>query len=86
MHVSYTPKVCTLLSPVRVILVEYVVTPCNLSLIIYSPSGYVFRVVTLERHVVIHGTGRTASILRGDAVPTDVELLTVVGVRECWMG
>lgn len=48
----------------------------------YSPSGYVFGFVALERHVVVDVARRTAAVLRGDAVPAYVELLTVVRVCE----
>lgn len=52
------------------------------TIVAYSPSGHVFRFVALERDFVVHGAGGTATVLRRDTVPANVELLAVVRVRK----
>lgn len=46
------------------------------------PSGDVVWVITLEAFFVVNTASWTASVLRDDAVTTDVELLAVVSMRE----
>lgn len=46
------------------------------------PSRNVFRLIALERDLVVHGSGRTATALGHHPVPADVELLAVIRMRE----